>query len=343
MTCLRKGVVSTILCHVRRNFKEITDAFNNRKWSKSLLILPLVICSITVSAQTQKSSTIEPKQNVAAIEIDKNTIAAFAPEQSDSSFSPQTTQSPKNKILSNDVGEINKGQIFGIETSVAVNLMRMLVAVAALIFSSMLIPFIRYVHNLRSVKLSYLEFFRADIDSVMQRYQHVITRDQLVSMYPDCHPNKPWLETLISGGFGDEIPHEIVHIDVLLKRAMNEVCNDVPYFPVITYTSMPSTNTSHDNPLWKLKSEHTKVISKYLNSEVEVQETTRMLYSAPIFDWINSADKEQRMRWIRGAESLLDEIAHHYIKVRRLNDLLDELLTPSHFLGIKRFAYYPSV
>ena len=106
---------------------------------------------------------------------------------------------------------------------------------------------------------------------------------------------------------------------------------------------MPSTNTSHDNPLWKLKREHTKVISEYLNSEVEVQETTRMLYSSPIFDWINSNDQEQRMRWIRGAESLLDEIAKHYIRVRRLNDLLNKLLKPKFFLWIKWLRFYPSV
>ena len=301
LTYLRKRVVFCILRIVKCNFKEISDACNNRKWSKSLLILSLVFSSTNALAQTQSEPIAEPKQDVVATAPNNNSVATNKPTQSVENLPIP----PKKSVSTTPVNIVNKpGTLFNVDPDDALVIMRMLVTIAALIFSTMLIPFIRYVHNLRSVKLSYLEFFKADIDSVMQRYHHVLTQDELALKYPDCHMNKPWLKTLKDGGYKNEIPHEIVLIDDLLKRALNEVSNDVAYFPVITYTSMPSTNTSHDNPLWKLKREHTKVISEYLNSEVEVQETTRMLYSSPIFDWINSNDQEQRMRWIRGAESL---------------------------------------
>ena len=101
LTYLRKRVVFCILRIVKCNFKEISDACNNRKWSKSLLILSLVFSSTNALAQTQSEPIAEPKQDVVATAPNNNSVATNKPTQRRGSgtrvLSPTGSPSPSRR------------------------------------------------------------------------------------------------------------------------------------------------------------------------------------------------------------------------------------------------------
>ncbi|RPH19236.1 MAG: hypothetical protein CBB67_009405 [Alteromonadaceae bacterium TMED7] len=346
---LRNMVHSSILYTVNRNYKESSYAYSSGKWTKSLLIVLLVICgsSTAFAAQTPPAPTQKTSQSAASASSQSIATPNPPPESTQQATAPQTQATSGNTPHTTNPSSIKQEYSFIAflkdlskkDSRVALGLLTLGYTLCALLLVNVLLPAFRHYRNLKSIKLSYLEFLRADIDSVKKRYDDVVPRSEVSAMHPGCHDSKSWLEILTKKDSNAEIPAEIVQIDNLLHRAMQSVSEEPPYYPLITYTTMPSTEISHDHPLWKLKKEHTKVISRYLNSEVEVQETTKSLYSSPMFDWINGDNVEQRKRWIMGAESLLDELANHYIHVKELDELLAKLLNPYRFLFLFRIYW----
>ncbi|MCP4866729.1 MAG: hypothetical protein GY897_22570 [Alteromonas sp.] len=308
-----------------------------------------MICgsSTAFAAQTPPAPTQKTSQSAASASSQSIATPNPPPESTQQATAPQTQATSGNTPHTTNPSSIKQEYSFIAflkdlskkDSRVALGLLTLGYTLCALLLVNVLLPAFRHYRNLKSIKLSYLEFLRADIDSVKKRYDDVVPRSEVSAMHPGCHDSKSWLEILTKKDSNAEIPAEIVQIDNLLHRAMQSVSEEPPYYPLITYTTMPSTEISHDHPLWKLKKEHTKVISRYLNSEVEVQETTKSLYSSPMFDWINGDNVEQRKRWIMGAESLLDELANHYIHVKELDELLAKLLNPYRFLFLFRIYW----
>ncbi|MFT6834280.1 MAG: hypothetical protein ACJA0H_000308 [Francisellaceae bacterium] len=182
---------------------------------------------------------------------------------------------------------------------------------------------------MRSLKLSYLEYLRGDVESVKKRFENKVEHQTIEQEDNGIDEQTSWYKAIKDKNLN--VPEELLTIHKLLNKTMDTVAHKKSYYPIITYTKMPST-IDHEHPIWKLKSKQTKSISAYLNSENQIIHTVNALYSAPILGWISGANKKQKLRWIAAAKSLIDELAEHYIETEKIHIELNMWLKPCCFV-----------
>lgn len=282
---------------IRKNTYEL------RVWSKSLLILAVTF-SITISSFSYAEANPTVSKSLTISEL-------------------QEISSPLPEVKNGNLSEADPTTLDNIlaDGKLTIAFFGSCIALASLVWGQFIGPLVR----IRSIKISYLEYLRVDVDSIISRYETRITHQAIEQDNNGVHSETSWYKTLKELGL--DIPEELLTIHKCLEKSQRSIHVDNSYYPIISYTKMPS-EINHDHPIWKLTRQQTQIISTYLNTKNDIIHTINQLYSPPIVDWIKSSDIDLKKRWIRASRGLIDELAEHYIATDQLHTELDKWLTP---------------
>lgn len=200
----------------------------------------------------------------------------------------------------------------------------------ALILAHALVPLIKYAWSTRVSRKAYRAFLVSNINSAKIRFGAEKTiaevRDKCPAVIAE---DGKWLEYLEK--YDANVPKVFIVMAQAIGKRFSGNPEDEKYVPFLTYNGMPTSELDHEHPIWLFSRKDNAVISKYLLSERQVEQSIKDLYERPLVSLAASKKPPDRARWSGAALSLLKELAEHYVNLLELERHLTGTNTPYTF------------
>jgi len=217
----------------------------------------------------------------------------------------------------------------GTESSGSSELRHLWTAIAALavaVLVHIVIPLIRSLYESRRSRQHYFSYLWVNVTNTLSHYGE--EQDLSISEldYPERNIAKDQWHVIIKQA-GLKPP-------ALLRGLANslliaEFDEDSPdYIPYISYVGFQTVILDHDHPIWKLSS-GVKTVSTFLSTQAHCKEQITYLYEEPFYNLITQRSdtreqaKANKIRWVRGAEAVMCDLAENYVAAVHLKNFLE--------------------
>lgn len=189
-----------------------------------------------------------------------------------------------------------------------------LAAILVAILAHIIVPEINKFRDKRRARKSYFAYINSSLISSLKDFDDEMS----VSMAKTLMDAQPyWLDTLENANLG--VPSMFVDTFNAFKKYLSQDHSQIDkYKPYFYYESFYAGDVSHEHPLWELNSQDTEIISDYLLSQAQVENSAKRLYSDDYKKMADSSNPERHTQWVNASNRVLDELALHYINIKKL-------------------------
>lgn len=196
-----------------------------------------------------------------------------------------------------------------------------LAAIFVAILAHIIVPEVnKFRDKLRSRK-SYFAYINSSLLSSLKDFDDEMS----VRMAENLMNAKPyWLATLEDANLG--VPSMFVDaFNAFNKYLKQDHAQTDKYLPYFYYEGFYAGGVSHEHPLWELGSQDTEIISDYLLSQAQVENSSKRLYSDNYKKMADSSNPERHKQWVNASNRVLNELALHYINIKKLEAYITRL------------------
>ena len=191
-------------------------------------------------------------------------------------------------------------------------------ALGTILIAQAIIPIGKAWFQKRKLRATYRSYLRAHLDNTLESFQgagstHFAHTHDLTSSDSD------WFQFLHANDLG--IPKVFLDTYEVIQKAL--ASND--YIPSVSYFGLDGNTLDHTSPVWELNGPETATALKYFLTQRQIETSLDYQYEGWYFDLIRSGDPEKRLRWCKGLENVLFDMAQHYKAALELKRALDRL------------------
>lgn len=185
--------------------------------------------------------------------------------------------------------------------------------------SAVAVPFARSLWVARSEKQAFKVFLKAHAINAEGNFGDECSIEFARN---NLKLNGQWMDILENNDLG--VPKILVIIQEAIHKALSQSSHDEKYWPYITYLGTNNENAplEHSSIIWKLTQSETKAAANYFITQEQVLTALKTQYEPPYFALIKDGSLAQRQQWCQRLESVLFDLAEHYVNLIALRKVL---------------------
>ena len=125
-----------------------------------------------------------------------------------------------------------------------------------------------------------------------------------------------WQKILMDAGFTDEAPEVFEQVHSYLQDFIDEdnlKAGEDRYIPHFAYSAMPAPTLDHDHPIWSFRPGDSRIFSRYLLSQLQLQNTIQNAYSETMLVAAKSCMPSRVTQWYDWGHYIMEDLANQYL------------------------------